>query len=93
MTQVTVVRHQHQYRRSINGAWLGAGYVSEVLVIDEQRLAQLSLGSGIRVTWPDGVSESAYPGNYGVGNYSPVCIPSAGRLSPLLKRAPTTQRI
>jgi hypothetical protein len=97
MTTVTVYRRQEKFKRAINGGWLGNGADTEVFDIDEDRLRphdvqyplgvvrqSFSLGSGITVHWPDGVKEMAFPGNGGVGNYPPVCIPTTGRLASLL---------
>lgn len=97
MTTVTITRRQNRYRRSINGAWVGSHVEVEVLERDEDWLRtkdvqhpngvvrqRVSLGDGMTVVWPDGVTESAYPGNHGVGNYPPACIPHNGRLSKLL---------
>ena len=98
MTTVTIVRRQDRFRRSINGAWLSNGTALETLERDEdvlrpkpyqhplygQMYHKFGLASGITVTWPDGVVEHAFPGNRGVGDYPPECIPRDGRLAKLL---------
>lgn len=86
MTTVTIERRTERFSRTINGAWSRHSVTEkEVLVRDESFLSPgLSLGSGITVTWPDGVKEHAYPGNRGVGCYPPECIPASGRLATLL---------
>lgn len=89
--EVTVTRTTNQYRRSVNGAWLGAGSEATEIRIDEAKLdKRFSLNNGIRVTWPDGVTESAFPFNGGAcPGYPPICYPADGRLAALLKRDPT----
>lgn len=93
--EVQVARTQVRFRRSINGAWVGDGREVSAFMIDENSLRPKALGngyhmpfaigSGISVTWPDGVTESAYPFNGGAfPGYPPICVPRDGRLSRLL---------
>lgn len=86
MSTVTITRRTERFTRTENGAWSRHTHSErEVMVRDEAFLKPgLSLGHGITVAWPDGVTEYAYPGNRGVGNYPPECIPHDGRLSKLL---------
>ncbi len=87
MTTVTIIRRQERFSRTVNGAWSRHTVVEkETLVRDESFLTpSLSLCSGIEVTWPDGVTEYAFPGNRGVGVYPAECIPHDGRLAKLLR--------
>jgi len=86
MTTVQIERTSNRYARSINGAWIGAGSDKKQFEIDEDSLTKrFSLNSGIKVTWPDGVIESAFPFNGGAcPGYPPICIPADGRLAKLL---------
>ena len=86
MPNVNITRRQERFSRTVNGAWSRHTTTEiERMERDESFLTpKLSLGSGITVTWPDGVIEHAFPGNRGVGNYPPVCIPDNGRLAALL---------
>jgi len=88
MTTVTIERTSNRYARSINGAWIGAGADKKVFDAEEELLTKrFSLNSGIKVTWPDGITESAFPFNGGAcPGYPPICIPSDGRLATLLNR-------
>lgn len=84
--KVTVQRNENRYRRSVNGAWMSAGRDTEKFEIEESKIDSLfSLGSGVTVTWPDGVSESAFPFSGGsMPGYPPDCFPIDGRLAKLL---------
>ena len=66
---VTVIRHQRHYRRSVNGAWLGApDSTSRHEVADPVSLRGWTLGdSWLEVIWPDGVRESVHPPRNVVG--------------------------
>lgn len=88
MTTVKLERITNRYARDINGAWVSAGADKEEREIDEALLTKrFSLNSGIRVTWPDGTSESAFPLIGGAfASYPPICIPPDGRLAALLNR-------
>ncbi len=82
---ITIVRTTNRYRRSINGAWCDAGRETEILEREESWLtSRVSIGDGLKVTWPDGTEEFAYPSRAGVG-YPPVCIPADGRLAKIFR--------
>lgn len=86
---VKVTRTTHQFRRSVNGAWVGNGADAATFETAESNLTRgFSLSDGITVTWPDGTSESAFPfgNNRCLVGYPPICIPRDGRLSKLLLR-------
>lgn len=87
MPTVTIERRTERFSRTINGAW-SRHTVTEIEKLEREESflkPGLSLGAGITVTWPDGTKEHAFPGNHGVGNYPPECIPADGRLSKLLR--------
>lgn len=86
MATVTITRHTHRYRRSANGAWLGAGSEKETLVRGEEVLRSgFSIGDGIEVEWPDGVKESCWSrGTSHSGKPYLTIIPAGGRLAALL---------
>jgi len=88
MQTVTVTRTLNRYTRTANGAWYGVAPENNTFEIEEKKLnKQFSLNSGIKVTWPDGTIESAFPFNGGASTgYPPICIPGDGRLSKLLNR-------
>lgn len=91
MAIVKIERLTHRYRRSVNGAWLGNGTETDTLERDEEVLRHklgesgFSIGDGIRVTWPDGVAESAFEAHPGCTGYPPSTIPIDGRLAALMK--------
>lgn len=89
MTDVTIARRTERFSRTPNGAWSRHVVIeTETLVRPESWLcAGISLCAGITVTWPDGVTEHAFPGNRGVGCYPPEIIPADGRLAALLRPA------
>ncbi len=94
MDIVKITRTHNLYRRSVNGAWVGNGSTSEAREMSESFLMRpadakhcthFSLGDGIKVQWPDGVTEHAFEGIAGLGGqYAPKCIPERGRLHSLL---------
>lgn len=85
---VKVARTTTRVVRTSNGAWYPTTQERQDLTLDEDQLdSRFSLNSGIRVTWPDGVTESAFPFNGGAcPGYPPTCIPADGRLAKLLNR-------
>lgn len=89
MTTVAITRRTERFSRTVNGAWSRHTVTeTETLEREESWLGPgISLGAGITVKWPDGVTEHAFPGNRGVGHYPPHCIPADGRLALLLRPA------
>ena len=88
MKTVTVCRTFNRCTRTTNGAWYGVTPENNTFEIEEEKLDKgFSLNSGIKVTWPDGTIENAFPFNGGASiGYPPICIPGNGRLSKLLNR-------
>ena len=84
-TMLAVERAQRRYRRACNGPWAFATTEREFLEVLESDIHLYGIGDGLTITWPDGVKEAVFPGNGGVGNYPPVCIPNGGRYAQLLK--------
>jgi hypothetical protein len=94
---VKITRNTRHYRRTINGAWVAGPMSHDVMERDEDFLrprvldggyvCHFGVGDGIKVEWPDGVVESAYPSSIGP-NYTPQLFPADGRLSKLMTGPP-----
>jgi hypothetical protein len=62
MNTVTVIHHARHYRRSVNGAWLGAPPTNDRHEgVDPHTLPSWTVGDGwLEIIWPDGVKESVH---------------------------------
>ena len=76
MATVTISRRQESFRRTINGAWVGAGTETTTHEnVPESDIRNWIVGGGLccfsTVIWPDGHKESARLESWGPVGYGP----------------------